>query len=216
MGRAGNPEDSLLMAAIGPNWEIYLQRWRQMAERNTKLSWNWPACLLNVFWFAYRKMWVAMGVTLFAIVLLSALGAGNPTLGKVMLILTIGISFVTGTFGNQLYRQQIDRLVADTATLPPPERVEALQKRGGVSNLALYVLIGVTVVLTTLAVLATAQKQRRLGLQPAPVVDNGFAPAPAPYGQNPSAPDPNAVPQGGGEKPPVSDEEVQQSLRKGY
>lgn len=205
-------DESLLIAAIGPNSDYYIQRWRQMAEKGAAISWNWPACLFSAFWFAYRKMWLPMLAVLIVGGGLAALGAANPALGKVTLLLNIGISFITGSYGNHLYKKQIHKLVGDTAGLAGPQRVDAIAQRGGVSKAATWLLIGLVVLLTLIATAAEIRRQQQNGtLTPL------STPTPAPIQPDPTIqPDPN-VENPTGEKPPVTDAEVEQSLQQqGY
>lgn len=44
----------------------YIGKFLDMQEKNTKLSWNWSACIFSAFWCFYRKM-VGLGVALIAI-----------------------------------------------------------------------------------------------------------------------------------------------------
>lgn len=205
-------DESLLMAAIGPNSDYYIQRWRQMDEKGSSISWNWPACLFNAIWFAYRKMWAPMIGVVIVCGLLAALGAANPALGKVTLLLNIGVTFLTGGFGNQLYRTHVHRLIGETAALPGPERVDAIARRGGVSKPAVWLLIGLIVLLTLVAVAAEVRRQQQLQSlgRPAPVTSTPLQPDPT------IQPDPN-VANPTGEKPPLTDAEVEQSLgQQGY
>jgi hypothetical protein len=130
-----------LRAAIGPKAEYYLRHWREMDESGKSYSWNWPACLLNAFWFAYRKMWAAMAAMALTYVVASPfLDPTNRTLFRIVAFSMVGLSFVTGGFSNLLYRRQIEKLVAGPATL------EQLRARGGVSlAAAIASFVGVTV-----------------------------------------------------------------------
>ncbi len=193
-------DDSLLLAAIGPNSAYYLERWRQMDERATSVNWNWPACLLNLFWFAYRKMWGPMIGLLVIFLVLGVIGSANQVAGNVTLLLSIGITFVTGAYGNLLYRKQTHRLIAETAALAGPARAEALQVRGGTSTVALFVMLGIFAVLVLFAIigsLSQARQQQGGGFG----TDNGIQPAYGPAG------DPNAP---SGEKRPLTDQELRE------
>lgn len=150
---ASAEEEERWRAAIGPNADHYLGRWRAMAAKSSKLSWNWPACLVNVFWFAWRKMWLPMAATIGVLLLIGLLGSGDPS-GQVTLLLSIAVSFVTGTFGNYLYRQQTAKLVATTAGTDRAATLEALRRKGGTSVPALIVSLAVVALIALLAVLA--------------------------------------------------------------
>jgi hypothetical protein len=196
---AAAPGESLLLTAIGPNSAYYLERWRQMDERGASVNWNWPACLVNLFWFAYRKMWGPMIGLLVAFVVLGIIGAAGETAGKATLFISIGISFVTGSYGNLLYRRQTQRLIAETAALDEPARIEALRARGGVSRAALFVLLGIFAVLMLLAIAGAANEAKRRQAEGAFDTDNTVQPV---YDQagNPDAP--------AGEKRPLTDQEL--------
>lgn len=151
-----------LAAAIGPNATYYMEHWRKVDEKGAKTDWNWAACFANLFWFAYRKMWIWLGAMALAIVLLSAVGAVRPALGQVTLLVSILLSFVSGGFGNHLYRRQITALAAD----PALDRAE-LERRGGVSKPALFATIGAVLALVALAIGIAAQQMRPQPASPA-------------------------------------------------
>jgi hypothetical protein len=138
-------EEEKWSAAIGPKAEYYLKRWREMEAKNSTISWNWPACLANIFWFAYRKVWGPVVILAIAYLVLTAWASARPEAARLVVILTIAISFVTGGFGNHLYRKHVARLVGENHS------VERLRERGGVSVPAV-VISAVAVVVLSLAV----------------------------------------------------------------
>ena len=152
-------EEARWRAAVGPKADYYLERWRQMDAKNSAISWNWPACLANIFWFAYRKLWLGLGALAILFVLLGLIGAAGPTVGRITLFLSIGVTFLTGAFGNHLYRKQVARLVAETSASDQTDALETLRRRGGVSVAALAISIGVVVLLTLLTVIAAVAVQ---------------------------------------------------------
>ena len=143
-------EEEKWRAAVGPKADLYLERWKQMAERRTIFRWSWAACLANLFWFAYRKMWVPAAAVGF-LYLLNIAFVSNPQASGVTGLLSLAATFVTGAFGTHLYRQQTARLVAATSGQEPAAALETLRKRGGVSLPALYGAIGFVVVLVLIA-----------------------------------------------------------------
>jgi hypothetical protein len=188
-------------AAVGPNSEYYLPRWLAMAAKNTAFSWNWPACLFNLFWFAWRKMWLPMFGVLGAMLVLGLVGA-IPGLGQVAFLLSIGVSFVTGAFGNHLYRKQTANLVASTAALGRDLQLEALRSRGGVSVPALVVSLSVFGLLFLLAVIGAAVQQARLN-------ELNQLNGAAPY-------DPNYDPAQEGGQVPTGDKPVEEDPQQDY
>ena len=155
-------------AAVGPKADFFLERWQQMAEKKSSTSWSWAACLANLFWFAYRKMWLPMAAMIF-LYLINVAVMTNPQATKVMSLVSIGVTFLTGLFGVHLYRQQTARLVAETAGQDRAAALETLRRRGGVSMPALWGAIGAVVVLVLIsAAMVVRQAQTQL---------NGFGPA---------------------------------------
>jgi hypothetical protein len=177
-------DDEQLAAAVGPKADWYIGRWRQMDEKGSKANWNWAACLLSAYWLAYRKMWLGMVLFIVASVVLSVIGSANPTAAKVTLILNILMTFITGYFGNHWYRMQTERLVAQSAGMARADGLEMLRRRGGVSQPALFILIGITALLTLLALAGAMVRQAQLNQQ-----NNLIAPVP-------------------GDKPPVDTESL--------
>jgi hypothetical protein len=139
------PNEERLRAAIGPRADYYLRKWREMDARGKAYDWNWAACFLNVFWFAYRKMWgpmIAMG--LLYVVTSPFLDPTHKTVLKIVLVVLVGASFVTGSLGNRLYRAHVMRIVAETAGADAA-------KRGGVSLGAALAALVVVAVLSAVA-----------------------------------------------------------------
>ena len=65
-------------AAIGPNADLLSRPLAADGRRRARrCSWNWAACLANLFWFAYRKMWVPMAAMGFVAILVSVIGLGQ-------------------------------------------------------------------------------------------------------------------------------------------
>src|SRR4051812_49497311 len=109
----GPPNEDGLRAAIGPRADYYLRHWRAMDEKGKSYDWNWAACLLNVFWFAYRKMWGPMAAMGLAYVVASPLlDPANHRMVRIVAGVLIALSFVTGSYGNRLYRAKAERIAA--------------------------------------------------------------------------------------------------------
>ena len=147
-------EEERRRAVVGPKAEYYLARWREMAAKNSAISWNWAACIANIFWFAYRKMWAPVVVLGIVYLLLTAVATTRPETTKLTLVLSIALSFVTGGYGNHLYRQQVARIAADR-----PNQ-EELRKRGGVSVSSVVVTVAAVVSLSLIIGAAAALRQR--------------------------------------------------------
>ena len=135
------PDEARLRPAIGPRADYYLRHWAAMRAGGKAYDWNWAACLLSVFWFAYRKMWGWMAVVALPFLVASPfLDPTHKTAFRIAAFGLVGVSFVTGGLGNAAYRRRIERLVAGSET---PEQ---LRESGGVSlGAAIGALVGVTV-----------------------------------------------------------------------
>jgi hypothetical protein len=145
-------------AAIGRNADYYLGRWAKMDSSGSAVSWNWAACLLNLFWFAWRKMWLVLVLFLIANVVLGLAGAAVPALGSYIHLPMIGLTFITGAYGNYLYRRKIERLAAETGPSDDPAALDRLRRRGGTSPLALAVTLLLAVAAIAAAVVQQAQQ----------------------------------------------------------
>jgi len=166
-GAGGEARSALIEAAIGTNQAYYLAHWRRMDETGKSYDWNWAACILNVFWFAFRKMW-APAVLLAIVWAVSGVLMADPsnkTLFRAGALVLILPSFVTGGFGNLWYRRRIERLVAGTAGMDRDAALARLRARGGVSALGLILSILVVLVLSIApavpAILEKARQQQR-------------------------------------------------------
>jgi hypothetical protein len=153
------PDDtSLIEAAVGTNQAYFLDHWRRMDDRNKSWDWNWPACLFNVFWFAFRKMWwpaVLLGIVWLVASVMMA-DPSNKAMFKLGAIVLIAPSFITGGFGNRWYRSHVERLVAATAGVDRDRARAELAAKGGVSALALIISIVAMLFLSLLATLPVA------------------------------------------------------------
>ena len=154
-------DEARLSAAVGRNAEYYLPRWREMRSKGSSISWNWPACLLSVYWFAWRKMWVPLAVLIGAFLVIGLIGATDPAFARFGLLINIGLTFVTGALGNHIYRRHCERLVASTAGQDEPAALAALRERGGTSNVALYATIGASVLLVFISVAGQMAEMQR-------------------------------------------------------
>jgi len=154
-------DDELLAAAIGPNADFYRERWRQLDATGAKTNWSWAACLANMYWLAYRKMWLPLVLFVAALLVLSVLGSAGPVMGRITLLLSIGLSFVTGSLGILWYRKHVARLVAGTAGLDREAALARLRAKGGASRLALWIGLGATALFVLLLAAAGAMIEAR-------------------------------------------------------
>jgi len=75
-----NPDETVngetaadLAAAVQTNTQYYLPRFRAMAQKNAKLSWNWAAFLIPSYWLLFRKQYLLGSLLLLMEITLSTL-----------------------------------------------------------------------------------------------------------------------------------------------
>lgn len=156
-----------LAAAIGPNAAWYIERWRRMETKRSWLSWNWPAFLANIFWFAYRRMWVPLAVAVVLFLLTSVVAGRDPARVTQGWLFLLALTVLSGAIGNALYRRQVTRLVAKADGLDQPVALAQIGARGGVSVPGLATSLAVFLVLF-IAAAAAQINQARMPINPPP------------------------------------------------
>lgn len=148
---ASDNDAHLYRALLGEkNQAFYLSYFRRADERGyTPVSWNWPALLIPMFWFLYRKQYRWAAIVFFfpmiALVVSGVVDGYAPGWG-VAAFYTMGTGFLLiwlPLHANGIYyrwaRQRID---ATRTLLPaqPTEQIRHLEQTGGVNaNLPLIV-----------------------------------------------------------------------------
>jgi hypothetical protein len=166
-----------LKAAIGPNADWYLGKWRKMEAGPSWLSWNWPAFLASFFWFAYRRMWLPLAIAVVIFLLTSFIAGRDPAFVAPAWLFLLALAALSGIIGNVLYRRQVTRLVAKADGLEQPVALAQIGAQGGISVPGLATSLAVFLLLFVAA--AAAQINRPP--PPAPGPPNGLVPPePAP------------------------------------
>ena len=140
------------------------------------------ACLTNLLWFAYRKMWVPTAVFFLVVVALAVLGMLSKPLMIAGGVLTILAITATGMLGTSFYRQHVARLVAQTGGMEREAALAHLRAKGGVSPAAV-------ILLALLAIAASAGASYLVGQARKPAT-----PAELPTGLSPRVGDVNDAP----------------------
>ena len=141
--------DEAREAYVGKNYAYYSARWARIDDTGNALSWNWAACFGNLYWFAYRKMYVfvivymaaAVGLTyLFPMPPVTDLDAVLRWAGAYCLVGAV-LCIVMGAFGNSWYRRHADKRIAAILADGSTEGARRqLVERGGTSVAALVFL----------------------------------------------------------------------------
>ena len=161
-----------LTAAIGPNADRYLAKWRKMEADRSWLSWNWPAFLANLFWFAYRRMWLPLAAGIILFLLASFMAGRDPAYVAPAWLFLLVLAAISGAIGNALYRGQVTRLVAKADGLDQPVALAQIRAQGGTSVPGLASALAVFLVL----VVAAGFAQLNPPPPPVPGPPNGFVP----------------------------------------
>ncbi len=161
-----------LRAAIGPNADVYIAKWRKMEADRSWLSWNWPAFLASLFWFAYRRMWVPLAVGTVLLLLTNYVSSRDPAYLNPAWLFLLLLIVVSGAIGNALYRRQVTKLVARADGLDQPAALAQIGAQGGVSIPGLATSLAVFMLL----MIAAAAQQFNRQQPPAPGPPNGFVP----------------------------------------
>ncbi|MCH5600741.1 DUF2628 domain-containing protein [Niabella ginsengisoli] len=104
------------------NKSYYIDKWAKF-HAGQKISFNFFAFLLGLFWFMYRKMYIETAVLIIAIIIESGLETiilpndieeGSASL--INLVATIAIATAVGFLGNLLYIRKADKIVQEAKT----------------------------------------------------------------------------------------------------
>ena len=110
-----------LQAFIGRNVDYYASVFRHLHETNKKFSWNWAAFFGGSVWALYR------GVYSYSVTKHYIRFALNP--------------LAYAMYGNWVYKQMMEYELVATEKLDSAERMEMLERRGGIT-LSPFIFLG--------------------------------------------------------------------------
>lgn len=125
---------------VGHNLERYQRKFRELYqhEGSYQVTWHWPAFLVPIPWFIYRKLYPwAAGLLIVQFIL--------PPLAQ------IGLGIATGMMGNYIYYKTIVRKLRKL-TLQGEERHDAIVQAGGTNSLLVTIgaTMAISIVMTTI------------------------------------------------------------------
>ena len=121
---------------IQKNVEYYIPKFKDIQELRQTTSWNWASFFFNSWWFLYRKMYgIGFGIIAFTFIVTSMAPA-------ISTILNIGVSLLSGLFGNILYLKQVQKQLQSVEGMEVDLKQRILLNRGGV-NLAIPVILAI-------------------------------------------------------------------------
>lgn len=120
---------------IGSNAGYYTDKWADMRARGKQMSWNWPAFLITLIWFPYRKMYLYTAIMVGAIFVETIAEELIDLPDNVSRIVSIAIGITIAMMGNTLYRMHVEKHVRRilALNLPEEETIAALTRQGGTS-----------------------------------------------------------------------------------
>ena len=155
-GHIQAPSDSDFHSFVQSNQPYYSEKFRKMREANSKTSWNWCSFLFTTPWFIYRKMYsiaaVYIGISIAPSIISSIcfdcdnwlLGSFFETVGG---IVNLALLICAGIFGNHIYMRYVDNELAFVKNMDDSAKSAYFAKRGGTNTTAVFIAIGVTLVL---------------------------------------------------------------------
>lgn len=145
-------EDDRITAFVGPNADYYRHQWLALEEKQGyTASFNIAACLLQVFWLAYRKLYLLLFLFMalmlldvslvlyvehFQLVPEGVLAAWNAVVAILLLA-------VPGFFGNYWYWRKFRKVLRQAEAEPPEEQSTqaVLASKGGTNPIVSGVLV---------------------------------------------------------------------------
>lgn len=126
---------------IGENHHYFLKKWQQ------KSSWNWAGFFLTFYWLGYRKLYIPLFITIGIYVAVATLLFLLLPVELYFINSLIGfvLCFYVGMKGNTLYKNQLNRKLAELDTIPSSkqEKVELIRRAGGTSIGGVFTALGI-------------------------------------------------------------------------
>lgn len=115
--------EEVIRSFVQKNADYYIARWRLMAQKGSRVSWNWAAAVFGGWfyqsWFFYRKM-LLYGIAAFLLfwggslllavalgALLAVAGVGERAVDAVATLTAVAVSLlpflIAGLYGNYIY-----------------------------------------------------------------------------------------------------------------
>lgn len=129
----------------------YYRKQFEKSQAGRQPGFHAPAFLIPVYWFLYRKMYIA-GAAIYAFQMFSSLIAAalisylaNPTgvytsFSIVSMICTLAVAILSGIFANRLYYAQYKKYMQETAA-PGADKDRLYRKKAGVTETKWMILL---------------------------------------------------------------------------
>ena len=135
MDSISSQSEELYRAAVGESRaDYYLPLFARFDQGGSRLSWNWPALFVPLFWMIYRRMYGPAAVYFFAypfalIILLAIVSAVLGESAGVLFywLVVLGVRVLIAIYANSLYHWHVRKRVDQLAVHAPSH--EALVQR---------------------------------------------------------------------------------------
>lgn len=162
--------DEDIRALVGLNQEYFIDKFQKLDNRGVKVSWNWASAFLGGFWYAYRKMY-KIQVLYYVAYFLAICGLGIASImmfiplrhtikepSSLIIMLPFLILFLpfllSGMFANYLYKRHIEKHLQEARSMENYMKQNYIVKHGGVSNGAVWIIIGIRVLFYIISALS--------------------------------------------------------------
>lgn len=156
--------DADMQVFIGKNQDYYFKKFQKFNIKNGKVSWNFASAFLGAYWYAYRKMYLIQFlyyvIYIFTVGFLGVLIAGLFSKAHISTLVVAFMPFlilfipcvISGIFGNYIYKSHVERHVQIARYMDAYMKQNYLMKKGGTSGVAVFVLIGIGLLLRIISV----------------------------------------------------------------
>lgn len=118
-------------------------------------GWNWAAFFLGVLWFIYRKMYLYAAIYLGIGFLLTAVESMMGVPEALMNVTSIGLGVAAGMMANRLYKQHMDKQIAEVLSQTRgKDVVPALKAKGGTNLTGALIVFALLVAIIALSMSA--------------------------------------------------------------
>lgn len=125
---------------IAKNAEYYNQKFDQINKTGNKITWNWAAFFLNLYWMLYRKMYIQGGILVLVSIVTTAISSAIPFLG---IILGWGLNIVVGMYANSIYMSHVSKKLGEIEAMGPEMKDTMIIKKGGTNIAIPLILLGI-------------------------------------------------------------------------
>ncbi|WP_100489302.1 DUF2628 domain-containing protein [Sporolactobacillus pectinivorans] len=133
-----------ILTYVGRNRDVYEKRWISMSRRNSIASWHWPACFVNIFWGAYRRMYIWVYVY-FAMTTVVNLIPTDFVVTSIINAVDLGVDLAFTICANYIYLNRAVKKVAELRKSIPDrdERLGYLRRNEGYSLGSFWIFFAV-------------------------------------------------------------------------